>query len=137
MGERVQIMALADRVEALNGPNRDIGREVLLACGWTKSIVGHFFGPMYRWRSPDGKIDFDDDNFLLHDPTASIDSAMSLVPEGWEWQLWHGGVVSLKPNVVFISLREGAERRFEFRSDAASPALALTAASLRAIGEGL
>jgi len=66
--------------------------------------------------------------------TASIDEAMSLVPEGWQ-------------TLAVEQSHDGAEwiwRLYpQYRSDlavfgqAGSAALALTAASLRAIGEGL
>jgi len=115
MTNRETLRSLADVCEALSGPCRETDRAIQTAI--------------------DG---YEHADHLSNRPyTGSIDAAMSLVPERWEWQLWHGGVVSLKPDVAFISLREGADRRFEFRTDAATPALALTAASLRAIGEGL
>lgn len=75
------LLELAGRVEALPGRDMQLGREVLIACGWVKSSRGHFMGPLYGWLSPDFKVSFDDDDFRLHDPTASIDAVTTLMPE--------------------------------------------------------
>lgn len=72
------LLSLAERVERATGPDQELGREVLLACGWRKSGRGYFLGPLFGWSSPDGKTYFDDDDFRRHDPTASIDAAMML-----------------------------------------------------------
>jgi hypothetical protein len=78
---------LIERLEKATRPDSDLGRAVLLACGWRKTIVGYYMGPQFRWSSPDGKIDFDDDYFHRHDPTRSLDVAAALVPEGLAWTL--------------------------------------------------
>lgn len=73
-------LSLIDRLREAKGADRELGREVLLACGWRKTCVGHFHGPLYYWSSPDGRTSFNDDKFRDHDPTASVDAALSLVP---------------------------------------------------------
>lgn len=70
---------LISRLEKAKGPDRELGDKVLFACGWTRNCVGHFHGPMYRWRGPDGKSYEDGEH---PDPTASLDAAVGLVPEG-------------------------------------------------------
>lgn len=125
------LLQLAERCEAAEGPDRELGREVLRACGWTQSAHGHFLGPLTGWTSPDRAIYFDDDDFVRckHDPTASLDAAMMLVPEGW---------------IVDLCIRLGMEQhecklhewpqpcRKTPLVNAATPALALCAAALRA-----
>lgn len=102
---------LALRCEQAEGPDKFLGREVLLACG--KGYVS----PLYRWL----------------DPTASIDATLTLVPEGEErWPQ----VEYLGPNPnnartghrVWLWLRSGKVRG----EHPTSFALALCAAALRA-----
>lgn len=78
---------LLERLEKATGPDALLGREVLLACGWSKTPTGYFLGQMFHWRSPDGKTSFDDDHFHRYDPTRSLDAAMSLVPEAAEYEM--------------------------------------------------
>ena len=72
---------LIARLEKASGPDRSLGHDVLLACGWRRTCVGHFYGPLWHWSSPDGKRSWPEDS--LPCPTASIDAALQLVPEGW------------------------------------------------------
>lgn len=72
---------LADRVEKSTGRDRALGHEILLACGWRKTCVGHFCGPIYHWSTPDAKISYPEDR--LPCPTASLDAAMMLAVEKW------------------------------------------------------
>lgn len=73
---------LVKRLEAATGPDQELGREVLLACGWAKTCVGHFYGPLYTWHGPNGEY-FKDDDFTRHDPTRSLDTALTLVAFPW------------------------------------------------------
>lgn len=118
-----ELEKLAGWLKAATGPDRELGREVLLACG------RGFVSPLYSWL----------------DPTASIDAAMSLVPEGCGWiAAWGqtrpdepmGGAI-VKRNARFIGY--GANYDAISEAEAATPALALCAAALRAraqMGEG-
>lgn len=119
--------ALAERCEAATGPDRALGREVLLACG------KGFVSPLYRWL----------------DPTASLDAAMTLVPEGLElaiytqWALTEGypenedGSVTITddmPRGCWVrtwGLSESGGTK-NIRGYARSNALAVTAIALRA-----
>lgn len=123
----MSLVELASRVEALEVPDRTID------CAIFATVRPGIFGDdavMYArldWTRNRG------DWLWLRDQgmpayTASLDAAMTLVPDGWEWTLFHGGVVSLKPDVAFCRHRETDAGT---RADAATPALALTAAALR------
>lgn len=55
---------------------------------------------------------------------AFLDAAASLVPEGWGWEIYSDGLTILRREIEHKA------------SKAATPALALTAAALRAMAEG-
>ena len=127
------LLKLADRVEGLTGPDREVADDIARALGWTQHsdeddpvYVGQvslwWAEPCQEWSTTSWPPNY----------TSSLDAAMKLVPDGYEWQLWHGGILSLASDVAFISLRVGGKRINERRADAASPALALTAVCLRA-----
>lgn len=128
------LIALAERVAKAQGADANLGRDVLRACGWVQTEVGYFLGPLTRWSPPDPKsrFSFDDDDFRRYDPTASIDAAMSLVPEGGTWTL-----LSADPNEGDV---DGPQLPFAtvvtsvdaYHATGATPALALAAAALRA-----
>lgn len=61
------------------------------------------------------------------DYTASLDAAMTLVPEGLFW------TVDNSPSAHIISLGPQGEKQLRAVSDAETPALALTATALRAL----
>lgn len=124
------IEALAVRVEAATGADRELDEAIAEALGWSRIPNPTFAGGLVgRWAKPDG-------SWTGHNGppqyTASIDAAMSLVPEGWRWTIFHEGVVSLKPDVAFCGHPKHRQNGIEKRADAATPALALTAAALRA-----
>lgn len=80
------LIELASRVEEATGPDRELGEEVLRAFGWRTSTAGFFLGPIIRWSPPgpyDPRRSFDEEDFNRHNPLASLDIAMQLVPEGW------------------------------------------------------
>lgn len=115
------------RVESGTGADQTLGRAVLEACGWRKTVIGHFYGPLYYWSSPNGKIGFNDDDFYRRDPTASLDAVVSLIEaklpgEGWQIIVHDDG----GPIQAHIC---------EAVADASSPARALLAATLRVLKE--
>ncbi len=132
------LLALATRVEALDGPDREVGREVLLALGWTKTCVGYFCGEMFHWRSSDRKRGFNDDHFDRYDPTASLDAVVALITEklpgcGFVVSKNAGGN---RRNPCIACLEQDDDRwTYEGWPQClgATPALALLAAALRAI----
>lgn len=113
---------LADRVEALSGPCRTT--DALIA-----EAVGAKHGPDGGWCNDDnGDYWTTDECADLY--TASMDAAMSLLPEGWFLELEQHSAswtASLASHLWFDDRRETVD------GGAATPALALTAASLRSI----
>lgn len=104
--DRETLMGLAERCEQAAGPDRELDRESCLAAR------------NGRWISPTAVPAY----------TASLDAAMSLVPEGWRWCV---DVSARGDHTAFVENRAGNWATPYCL--AATPALALTAASLRAI----
>lgn len=102
---------LAARIEAAEGPSRELDREIMerlklkpdYAADW--GARGHDRPAPYPY-------------------TASVDAALMLVPEGWFW------MASTTPSGGYVRLQH-PERGLLF-AYAATPALALAAAALRA-----
>jgi hypothetical protein len=119
-----RVLELASRVEAATGPDREIDREIMaLDYDWKRRALSkgsrfrdkcwvHRATNKWRTTAPDG-FEF----------TTSLDAAMTLVPEGaWWW-------VEAQPLGTAFLAGAGDERV----STAATPALALCAAALKAI----
>jgi hypothetical protein len=120
MSRKDELIALAERVEALTGPDRGVDT-------WIENHLGLArFEPAHPFRSH-----CDGDTRKEPKPyTASLDAAMSLVPEGWASV--HGWDYPDRASRVIFMDDDGDPL---FRGRAATPALALTAAALRAIAE--
>ena len=130
---RTTLLALASRVEAATGADRELGARVIAAAlapanafveqskinGAWCIYTADADGKNRSWQPPRG-VRGDD-----RCPTASLDAAMSLVPSGYEWSVnWCGNSVA---NVSEIGVDYPVHC-----GGAATPALALTAACLRA-----
>ena len=107
-----ELLKLADRVEALDGPDRevDLGIERVIR------------PRRYRLECPTSA-----------DPeyTASLDAAMTLVPDGCVWNLGGNSKKGFARTGLFgAMIKQGIDEIF---AEASTPALALTAAALRAI----
>jgi hypothetical protein len=112
------LIALAERCEKATGPDRELDAEIARAIGWTNvSPVGH------------GHVGHCPNHFFGSVPlhTASLDAAMTLVPEGEQW------------NVASYPWAEHTHKAAAWVGNkrgpvigAATPALALCAAALRA-----
>jgi hypothetical protein len=132
MTDKATLLALAERVEGLDGPDREL--DALIRCA--------LFAPAGAFirQSPingawciyetglNGKERLWEARGLsqlqrLGAFTASIDAALTLVPEGWQFE------IEIRPCQALV-IGEGVHR-----SIAATPALALTAAALRAHAE--
>lgn len=100
------LLSLADRVEGLSGPDREVDFSILCIVDPRAEKTGPLPG---------------DPKF-----TASIDVARSLVPEGMTWRV--GLYVSGRQYGAFVG--------DHINASAATPAAALCAASLRAIAGG-
>jgi hypothetical protein len=112
MTDAAGLRALAERVEGAEGADRYLDADVFAA-----------LHPDMRRCPRDPRAFISDDEEWLKTPpfyTASLDAAASLVPAGWAWCVHDVGIASLMraPTVV--------------KAQAATPALALTAAALRA-----
>ena len=114
-GDAETMRALIERVEQAQGPDREID----LACHTALAL-------------PLGKVC--DDNGRLHPDwsavpryTASLDAAVSLVPEGWAW-------LRKTPQTMTVYEPPQDEKAWAVHIDgaASTPALALVAAALRA-----
>ncbi len=120
---------LAARVEGAEGPNRDIDAEIAPLTGLRMAEEGH----------PLGRCCYDQNGRGVPLPafTASLDAALTLVPEGWFILVsdWQASILrKLGPwQAVLTRNRDDMRTVFDGRSDhAATPALALCAAALRA-----
>jgi hypothetical protein len=135
--DRDKLMALAERVEAAEGPSYALDCEI-----WDATYPGErqarfdkmcSEGP-YRGRL--GPADMDGYVQPLRAFTASIDAAMTLVPEGWGFKAEH----NMGHGTTFTVGHVGANKMYdrpEGWAKAATPALALAAAALRAkAGQG-
>ena len=135
MTNRETLRSLAEQVEALSGPSHEVECLIFEALGWTKvdnpTSAGGLFG---RWYRPDGTMTGQDGTPRV---TASIDSAISLVPEGLT-DLSLNQSADASQALIFRD-GDGVVGRGDATGGAAvdRAARAIVAASLRAIGEGL
>lgn len=128
---------LAERVEALEGPSREVDADVFKAIG--APCPFQFMNKLIALEYNDVEQAYfarvSDDMRVRYAPpayTADLNAAMSLVPEGWETAIYLGG-----PNTnVQMETEEMRQTCIDFypiEATAATPALALVAAALRAI----
>lgn len=104
---KADLEVLADRVKALTGPSFLVEQEIADA-------VGH--NPRAR----------------LPNYTASIDAAMTLVPGGLAWVLYSDGPTYVASAEIGFHPTGGELFVGRWSSDGENPAIALTAAALRA-----
>jgi hypothetical protein len=119
-----ELLKLAERCEAATGPDRELDKLIHEALG---NCV-HRETEYYAVQSDTGftckACRKDTYGFTIPKYSASLDAAMTLVPEGWAWSLNSGAAgecfarVSPKSRLTVV--------------DAATPALALCAAALSA-----
>ena len=116
------LLKLADRVEALDGPDREVDVEVALCTGWENRL-----GAKQEWLKPNGFASTEGPPYF----TASLDAAMTLVPDGW---LWEVGNYAAKGDatVTHPNYNPDTYNGIQVWVEAKTPALALCAAALRA-----
>jgi hypothetical protein len=137
--DTANLLELAERCEAATGPDRDIDLAIFEACGWVRK--GGFWSGEY-WERGGRRIWLTDKR--LPAPTASLDAAMTLVPEendSWSLMKWpQDGKPTFRATVSWTvkSSHKNASGPYVMhkphlrRAEAATPALALCAAALRA-----
>ncbi len=129
-----RLLALAARCEAVEGPDRDIDRALCPLVGIRVVDEGHPLGRCY--------YDANGHGVPLPLFTASIDAAMMLVPKGclhMARTIWDAaGKTAGLARVDQYRGEGGSKRWFDgFDACAATPALALCAAAIRArAGDG-
>jgi hypothetical protein len=114
------MLKLAERCEQATGPDRELDRAIERAVGWARNnALGHeVYGPTGRAYNP-------------RRLTASLDAAMTLVPEGYDPLIDYTGVDTHGGKKV-VELYYGLEELAIVRAAAATGPLALCAAALRA-----
>lgn len=128
MTDRSKLLALAEAVEKLSGADREVDAEIALSLGLVgDNTVAHASGWCVGGR---------DQPQLSPAYTASLDAAMTLVPDICTANLMMG---KGRPNAVQVHhfLPGALIPNKQSIASAATPALALTAASLRAQAEAL
>lgn len=131
MDKKGELLALAERCEKASGPDRELDAAIVAAMN--NAIVKPYpptddFGPKDRWQfwSRDGAHFLGSEGkFPVKPVTASLDAAMTLVPESA--LAWNCGV-STGGNSAWVF--DGED---EHNAAAASVPLALVSAALRAI----
>lgn len=111
---------LIARLEAATGPSRELDKAILLALGYS-------WRGMAYWSRDDSHTWEGSTNF-----TASIDAALTLVPDGASWDVrWKSG--DKNASVTFYPPGDDPDDYFHVW-EAATPALAICIAALRAKG---
>ena len=111
-----ELLNLALRVEALSGPERHVDADIAEALGWHQYSGDNWIGPL-------GQI-------AVPSYTVSLDAAMTLVPEGCGWSL-----AQATYEKSYGCIESGDDRTPDLEARAATPALALCAAALRALAK--
>ncbi len=84
LDDEAEIARLIERLEQ-TGPDRELDELVASAFGWSKvANPTHAGGLLGRWYRPDGSMSGHGGPPSF---TASIDAAMTLVPEGWSYEI--------------------------------------------------
>ena len=130
---------LLTELESAPEGSRELSNKVLLACGWRRGVAFHhaLFPPDHPGESGDWD-DYETEYYNRHDRnlaapdcTVRLDAALTLVPEGWGWDLVQGTANSIGiPRAHVWSGKKGDHRMIE--GNAATPALALCIAALKA-----
>jgi hypothetical protein len=122
--ERATFLALADRCEQAAGPDRKLDGAVWCAANGYPFVKWDGAGAV--WRGADGSIQHRA-AYRVPPYTASLETAIALVPEGCEWL--RKNPESMTVYRVPDDLKEWAQHIY---GRGATPALALCAAALRA-----
>ena len=133
MTDRATLQALLNRVLEGEGPDRELDSDItrMLLPHDADAVTRSRYGWSYSVFGPDG---WDDEWLENKSYTTSLDAALTLVPEGYWWQIANG-------KRRHYDLQAGAELFFAggpnrgdmaFSADAATPARAFIAACIKA-----
>ena len=114
-------MTLIERLEAATGPDRELDAAILVAVGGKRRFDDWWIG--YRFIGREASAF-----------TASIDAALTLVPEGWDYVIASPGVDENHPDEWCINMARHPDDESNF-TFAPTPALAICIAALKAKGE--
>lgn len=125
------LTSLIARLESAGEGSRELSDAVLVALGWVRSPDRDEPGFVEDdWIDPEGGR-----WWPAPDPAVSLDDALALVDEGWQWLLrglgWYGQRPAAKLEFIVSDATDGMRTIW---GKAATPALALCAAILRAKG---
>jgi hypothetical protein len=113
-----RLLDLAARCQAATGPDQALDEAIERAIGTYSAFSYYTLG------------DNDQPNYVPTRYTASLDAAMQLVPEGASWQMGRG--FSFAWAIVSLPSEDPMTEPREMTAEAATPALALCTAALRA-----
>jgi hypothetical protein len=125
-----KLRALAARVEAAQGADRALDGESWSAVNGYAWVMWDGAGAVFR--QSDGSIGHQRAD-RIPAFTASLDAAVTLVRDHWSWELHASGLCRVTPRPHHPQWKGGGVRTQQ--THAATPALALTAAALRALAE--
>ena len=142
MTDRETLLALADRVEKATGPDRELDLELAVRVNY-KGMFDDLTA-IYQWGAGGDEIDchyppkngkpskgYLDPAQFCPRFSASLDAAMTLVPEGWEPIIDCRRTVEVQLETIAVDPETLDPRKVY--ATAATPALALCAAALRAL----
>ena len=129
MTTRASYLALAERAERAEGADRDLDAEMFARVILRQAV------PLLLRLS--GWVEHDEQDECAPAFTASLDAALSLVPEGWRWSLDHTQMPGCRDcgRATLYAPGDGWTPADVAEIYAATPALALVAAALRARAE--
>lgn len=126
MTNRDELLALAERCEAATGPDRNLDEAIARSVNWCPPKVNAASWEAHRDAKPNYWFT---DSFGMPAYTASLDAAMTLVANENTWSVTTCGHEGLPRACVTLCAEDYA---VDHVADAVTPALALTAACLRA-----
>jgi hypothetical protein len=124
MDAREKLIELAERCEKASEPDRETEARIAMELAWRKTTLGQA-----------GRVWYDQDGNLEAVPpkyTASLDAALTLLPEGSEWRLERRFSKAMSPAYASVWNPGATDVDFHANAHGKSPALALCAAALRA-----
>ena len=123
------LLDLAKRCEEATGPDRELDGQIWIAClADAASRKAYIDGLAVSQSEADWRLDYMMGGFC---PTSSLDAAMTLVPEGMGWFVSTTGPEDDERPYALVG-NPHTETDTSKGASAATPALALTAAALRA-----